>query len=265
MDDRESVSDALHSCPYLGLVSDPSLSCSFLTSSHRCFRWPTPQPVDYQQQRAHCLSDDYKDCDWFVSTMETPQERGRPSSSWAGYAGLLGVVAATILVVAVLVYFKPWTVLLPVASEADKAALVAEPPTAEPSPAATATTAPEPSSQPAALAASPTPQPSPTADRPRAATAAPAAATPSPRATATPAGRLPTATPTRSVPRPSATPSGTQGLAAVRVYTVKEADNLYSLARTFGVTVQELMKANNLQEGAVLRVGQSLVVPTATR
>lgn len=46
---------------------------------------------------------------------------------------------------------------------------------------------------------------------------------------------------------------------------MKEGDNLYSLARTFGVTVQELMKANNLQDGAYLRVGQTLVVPAAGR
>ncbi len=268
MDDRESVGDALNSCPYLGLASDPSLSCSFLTSSHRCFRWPTPQPVDYQQQRDYCLSDDFEECDWFVSTLEAPPERRRQSSSWVGYAGLLGVVAAAVLVVGVLVYFKPWAFLLPATSESNRAAAV-EAPTVGPAAGATATTAPEPSSQPIALDASPTSLASPTADLPRtagaASTTAPAVVAPSLRATATPAPRPPTATPVRSATTPAPTPSGASASAAVRVYTVREGDSLYSLARTFGVTVQALMKANNLQETSILKVGQSLVIPPAGR
>ncbi len=269
MDDRESGSDALHSCPYLGLASDPSLHCSFLTSSHRCFRWPTPQPVDYQQQRSHCLSADFHGCSWFASALEDRPDRRRRSYSRAGYAGLLGVVVAAALVVATLAYFRPWSLLLPVASDAGRAALGAEPPATGPSPAATSTMVPEPTPEPAALAASLTPLPSPTAERQRtaagsAATAPPATA-PAPRAPATPAAHLPTSTPARPMATPWATPSGVPGSAAVRVYTVKEGDNLYSLARTFGVTVQELMKANNLQDGAYLRVGQTLVVPAAGR
>ena len=46
---------------------------------------------------------------------------------------------------------------------------------------------------------------------------------------------------------------------------MKEGDNLYSLARTFGVTVDDLVKANNLPDRSSLRVGQTLVIPPSSQ
>ena len=47
---------------------------------------------------------------------------------------------------------------------------------------------------------------------------------------------------------------------AVFYYTVEKGDSLYSIARRFGVTVQEIIDANNLVSNT-LSVGQSLIIP----
>ena len=47
---------------------------------------------------------------------------------------------------------------------------------------------------------------------------------------------------------------------AVFYYTVERGDSLYSIARRFGVTVQEIRDANDLT-GDTLSVGQSLIIP----
>ena len=228
MVDRESESDSPRGCPYLGLASDPSICCSFLTSSHRCFRWPTPKPVDEQQQRDYCLSPSFYECAWFASADGHP-DRGQRLYLPTKLAGRLGLVVLILAVGLILLVVRPWSLLLPSTSEAGKIA--------------------------------------PTAG---------------PVETSTPAARLPVypsrapAAPTNSTPRPATTPSASAtarptttsgaapGSAAVKVYTVKEGDNLYSLARTFGTTVDDLVKANNLVNRSSLRVGQTLVIPPAS-
>ena len=46
-------------------------------------------------------------------------------------------------------------------------------------------------------------------------------------------------------------------------YAVKSGDSLYSIAQKHGVPVEQLKKANGLSNGAI-RVGQTLVIPSAT-
>ena len=43
-------------------------------------------------------------------------------------------------------------------------------------------------------------------------------------------------------------------------YDVKEGDTLYRISRKFGLTIDELLKMNNLREDEPLMVGQKLVV-----
>jgi LysM repeat protein len=59
-------------------------------------------------------------------------------------------------------------------------------------------------------------------------------------------------------PSPSALPSPTPV-----IYTVKSGDNLYTIAQTFGVTVEAIMAANNLTS-TNLSVGQMLIIPVPT-
>ncbi|MCQ2982173.1 MAG: M23 family metallopeptidase [Treponemataceae bacterium] len=47
-------------------------------------------------------------------------------------------------------------------------------------------------------------------------------------------------------------------------YLVAKGDTLYSIARNHETTVAELQKLNSLESGAVLKVGQSILVPAST-
>ena len=85
--------------------------------------------------------------------------------------------------------------------------------------------------------------------------------TPRPSPTATP--QPPTATPqppTATPQPPTATPQPPTG---GRRYTVESGDSLRSIAAKFSVTVDALLKANNLTkaQGDALRVGQELAIP----
>lgn len=51
--------------------------------------------------------------------------------------------------------------------------------------------------------------------------------------------------------------------AGAQQYTVQSGDSLYSIALAAGVTLEDLMAANNLTNGYYLAVGQVLVIPTS--
>lgn len=46
-------------------------------------------------------------------------------------------------------------------------------------------------------------------------------------------------------------------------YTINAGDTLFSIARTYGLTVEELAAANNIDPNGLLTPGQTLVIPTA--
>lgn len=97
-----------------------------------------------------------------------------------------------------------------------------------------------------------TPRPSATPTAPATATAA---LSPTPAATSTPE-----ATATATAEPPSATPEPTT---AGRRYVVEAGDTFRAIAERFGVTVPDLLRANNLtpEQADNLRVGQELVIP----
>ena len=97
-----------------------------------------------------------------------------------------------------------------------------------------------------------TPTPVPPTATPLPPTATPAPPTPtSPPPTATPAP-VPTATPIPPTP-----PSG--GL----TYIVQRGDTLFSIARRFGVTVEQLRRLNGIGSDNLIHVGQRLIITTA--
>ncbi len=84
--------------------------------------------------------------------------------------------------------------------------------------------------------------------------APPRTATLPPTPTFTPTS-TPTATPT-STPTPTATPTP-----KLVYHTVHPGENLSIIAAEYGVTVKEIMKANNLPSAQYIRVGEKLLIP----
>lgn len=58
----------------------------------------------------------------------------------------------------------------------------------------------------------------------------------------------------------STTPSPATG----NQYVVKKGDTLYAIAKSYGVTVQQLMTANKLTNANLIKIGQVLTIPTTT-
>ncbi len=106
---------------------------------------------------------------------------------------------------------------------------------------------------------------------------APPTRTPRPGATPTPgaapeatatieasATPLPTATPEPTATlEPTATPAPPPAPAAGRRYVVQAGDTFRAIAERFGISVPDLLRANNLtpEQADNLRVGQELVIP----
>jgi spore germination protein YaaH len=59
----------------------------------------------------------------------------------------------------------------------------------------------------------------------------------------------------------AALPQPAQAATCEDTYTVKEVDNIYSIARKFKIPATRLAKANNLTEPYTLKIGQKLCVP----
>jgi LysM repeat protein len=89
---------------------------------------------------------------------------------------------------------------------------------------------------------------------------------------ALPGGSAPVPTSTQSVASPgtarpaapSSTPAvrpGTYPAPATRTHVVELGDNVYRLALRYGVTVEQIARANNLDERYSIRRGQVLVIP----
>ncbi len=72
-----------------------------------------------------------------------------------------------------------------------------------------------------------------------------------------------TVTPSTSTPQTQKTADGPKENGWVR-YEITKGDTLYSLARKYEVTVDKLMKENNLSEAGVIKMGQILYVPSPT-
>jgi nucleoid-associated protein YgaU len=115
--------------------------------------------------------------------------------------------------------------------------------------------------------------PTPTAPTPPTPTAT-AQATPSPTVpAATPSPTVPAATPSPTVPAPTpsptvptATPSPTVPApmppSEVITYTIQAGDTLSGIAAEFGVTVDAIAEANDIEDPSLIRVGQVLVIPS---
>jgi nucleoid-associated protein YgaU len=85
---------------------------------------------------------------------------------------------------------------------------------------------------------------------------------------ASPAGRSPAPTPT-AAPAPTSDPNAHQvacpGVPDCYRYTIRAGDNLWSIARWFGVPLDAVYARNPDLRTTALRVGAQIVLPTPTR
>lgn len=245
----------LRVCPYLGLASDASIWRRVATGAHRCHRWATPQTVEEERQSSYCLSDSHLKCPWFVrpdGSLSARRERHRPVSRSRRVVAVVALVA-----VLALAFVAARMLLWPGCSEGEGAKAAAG------APASTATTgvpgeaAPEAAFQATTPLGASSPAPS-------------SVATPAPpdaQSTTLPDVQRPTAAPgpTAAPSRPTSTPAtaspGPTVPSGYQVYEIREGDTLYGLARSFGVTVEDIMRANGLTDRAMVRVGQRLLIP----
>src|ERR1041385_9277179 len=73
-------------------------------------------------------------------------------------------------------------------------------------------------------------------------------------------GEASAAPPTAAVPPASGTHSSVAG----NTHTVARGETLTSIAKMYKVTVDELQKANNIEDGRKLQAGQTIPIPTAS-
>lgn len=103
----------------------------------------------------------------------------------------------------------------------------------------------------------PTVRASATAARTATRTAPPLAPSVAPSAAPVAPSAAPSAAPVAPSAAPSAAPSGTRG----QKYVVQPGDTLSGIADQFGITIQQLIDANQLQNPDLLLPGQELIIP----
>jgi len=79
--------------------------------------------------------------------------------------------------------------------------------------------------------------------------------------TATPPSTLASPATAQVAPLPSAPPVASLTLPAPLLYIVQEGDTLGAIAQAHGVSIEDLMAANELADPNVLHTGQTLVIP----
>lgn len=72
------------------------------------------------------------------------------------------------------------------------------------------------------------------------------------------AGLVPGPSPVVALPSPSPSPSPV----TERTYIVRSGDNLSAIATQFGVSIEDIQKANNISDPRKIQAGQSLKIPT---
>ena len=58
---------------------------------------------------------------------------------------------------------------------------------------------------------------------------------------------------------------GTPNASIVQEHVVAKGETLYGISRKYGITVDELVSANNMDSSSVLKIGQKLKIPQATK
>lgn len=254
-------------CPFLRAVGDDD-SLGFPIEApdalNRCDAMREPVPQSLRQQELVCLTAAHINCPRYlrgatvVNTVATPRVRTKAILTPAISASL--IILALSFGASVAFGLANGGLVLPSSAIATPAA---PPPSASAvaaAPSTRATTAPSvvpsPSGPVAAATASAAPSASASVAPTPSATPAPSA---TPKATAKPA-----ATPKPPTPR-SAQLKRCPDKPNCWIYTVRSGDNLFSIAKYFGVSLSRVKSLNPWTETSSLRAGRKLILPNPTR
>jgi len=264
----EGVTDRTEEiCPYLGLTEDSAIRHLGASPLHRCHSGSPPLPVSMRAQEIYCLSGAYPSCPhWQGETdLFDGEEEGilfgwdwselRDRMGRAGLELLAGFIRIAWAMLAVVAFI----VLAPLLGAPGSGTKAGENPLGGSLPTEQmawsgssgdpATAVPlEPGAMSSVVPAVPE-----------------SGATPSPgRATVAASAGQPVPSPAPSLvvaagPTPRNAPA--TPVPQSRTYVVQPKDTLWSVARTFGVSVDELARVNGLKDKNVLRAGQKLIIP----
>jgi LysM repeat protein len=260
-------------CPYLGLADDADSHATYATEAHRCYRLETPTRIALPHQESYCLGANHVTCPVYMGEgipgrgapaaqqpaaagavpgpraaprrpfgqgpAGTPRPPRRPSPGTLGprpRPGGISLPVATIGLFALAIVVVALAFIIQRVVDDGGGGTI--------SPADAVATRDALNRTQTAQAASGTPTPP---------TQQPGTQPPGTPRTGTPANG--TRTPGAGTP----TPGGTGG----RTYTVAEGDTCFSIAQANGVSLQQLLQANNLTEDDCTRlaVGQQLRLP----
>jgi LysM repeat protein len=90
---------------------------------------------------------------------------------------------------------------------------------------------------------------------------APAPATPTRTAPAQPTAAPPPTAPAGPAPIPASTPTPTGLTPAQAIHVVEANDTVWGIAQKYGVTVEDILAANQMDRRDVLQIGQKLRIP----
>ena len=251
LDDRSPNPEV---CPFLRSTGERGLAApiELADPANRCAALTEAVPQSLRQQELVCLTTGHVNCPRYLrgaavmTEAPAPVVRAGRTMSPAMLGSLVVLVMALTASVAFVLARGGVMSIGPSASPSGSAPVAVVSPSIAPvSPTAVAEVTPTPA---------PTPAPTPT----------PAA---TPAASPTPS---PTPAPTRT-PRPSPTSDRYQLLRACPntprcyIYTVRRGDNVFSIARYFGVSQDSIYARNPWLRNSGLRAGQQLRLPPPTR
>lgn len=253
MDSETATPPKPATCPHLGLAIDPSTHRPDPTTDHRCHAGNVPFAVDEERQSYYCLSDIYDLCPRRVlgapveileptqeaapgtpeqANPETSRSDAHPVPLKAGAAALAGVV-----VVAFVLFWSQGQASRPGAAPITAPSAV-EVPTASPAPT-------QPRPEPSALPAVPAPT---IVLVPVPATAVSLSGVSAPRTAS-------------AVPIAEVSPPAPTEVLEQRSYLVPYGDTLANISRRFGVPIEDIMHANNIEDPNLILTGRTLVIP----
>jgi LysM repeat protein len=258
----DTRSESTGTCPFLrGIDLDGALLSPIEAPdpANRCVAVNGPVPQSLRQQELVCLASGHVNCPRYLrGFLDEPApaaaERGRSALTPAIVGALAVFVGAFVLSLAFVVG-NGGLVLTAAASPTGE--VLGEEATPPPTAAPATTSAPTPTLSPTP-AATASPSPSPTASPTAAPTPEP---TPAPTPTATPA---PTPTPAQTSSR-YALLTPCPNTPKCYIYVIRSGDNLFSIGKYFGVSVDTIHAMNPWTRTSGLKAGQQLRLPPPTR